>query len=778
MSNSLVHNKWHSFNHYTVSIEGYPDSATDPIASREFPFIGAFFNFINPLTFIVEDEGRSNSANWYFYYSLTHSNSADWEKYITTRNTLTTNQPSWDLGFNAYSFYFANSSKYSNVYTITNSTSSEALWNSSIYTGWQIALSSIALRTDRVGINTEQKVAVPVRLYENSNRIITWNLSAQTVYYNVTGNYVLSASNLINPKLGGKYTFWAYVDKCPESNANIVFDKKDYHILVNTPYNSFISSNNVITLSASSITRIDFVYNGEKMLGKATQYNIYPFTTDDLYFKGAGIGFTDPLNRNRNVSPVYIDSINPSTGRSFTSNPNADGIIIVSPYSSQFTETSSLYIPGPGIRMRFLQAQRQYISFILYNAQFPSESETTKYKALTSSFDRVIGYLSGGGDWKDKRYAENLFASPDSSTLTNLAISAAFPQPPYEFSADTIKTAIACTSTFTFDIFTGKDRDISQILINGVNSQIFPTVVNGMFQTYNFNNERTATYTITKIQSDFDLEIIFSPQTPILIPNNLLWLSPMNGVTLQTYSGNNRLQKLNSNTTRDFYSFVTPEGSTNAPSVITDRAVRFLSGFSDRRYSMLSTPLTTLSSSNSILFNGFTSFTVFRTNNNTFNSLSSIIWWMGDFISGGTNIGGIGLALSGNKLNTMGNFDTIELREKFRRDNVVRLLPNRTYVVCLGHNGLGSGLNLNLFVNNVRSSFQNRLFGTLVKPTNYNLTLGKNPNFGINTTNKNLIGLSDIEFLDFLLFDRTLTNSEISRMNSYLIEKYTGYVEV
>lgn len=39
---SRFHSKQHKFNHHTLSSDGYPDSASDPIASSEYPFKGDF----------------------------------------------------------------------------------------------------------------------------------------------------------------------------------------------------------------------------------------------------------------------------------------------------------------------------------------------------------------------------------------------------------------------------------------------------------------------------------------------------------------------------------------------------------------------------------------------------------------------------------------------------------------------------------------------------------------------------------------------------------------
>ena len=41
--NIRFHNKFHAYTHYTDPIEGIPDSALDPIASQDFPFLGNMY---------------------------------------------------------------------------------------------------------------------------------------------------------------------------------------------------------------------------------------------------------------------------------------------------------------------------------------------------------------------------------------------------------------------------------------------------------------------------------------------------------------------------------------------------------------------------------------------------------------------------------------------------------------------------------------------------------------------------------------------------------------
>ena len=45
---SRFHDKWHGANHQSASANGVPDSARDPIASKDFPFNGEFVLNNNP----------------------------------------------------------------------------------------------------------------------------------------------------------------------------------------------------------------------------------------------------------------------------------------------------------------------------------------------------------------------------------------------------------------------------------------------------------------------------------------------------------------------------------------------------------------------------------------------------------------------------------------------------------------------------------------------------------------------------------------------------------
>jgi hypothetical protein len=845
MSNAIFHNKWHGFNHYTVPIEGFPDSATDPIASKEYPFKGIFYNSIlgnfgnrfkeitvlfpgsgykttptlsaittttssiissNPIFNVILNTKQttvsavqilyggafsgsislviipsendlitstafvsgiqekisldSDSYNWWFCYSLTYSNSADWCLYQTTFSTTTSLSDNWNLGYGGYTTLLANSAKYESVYTTSISLSPSYVYDFSGGKGWHIALSATTLKLNISGVNIAQKVATPVKIYENSDKTLTWNTSAQTVYVGITGNYTLTASDVIGAKKGGKYTFWAYIDNCPEEYSNLIFATSAYNISVKTLDGNYISNNEILALSANTVTRIDFVYDGDKMLGRATTYNSNLPTLDDLYFMGAGLRFSDPKNTNRKKNPVYISGIR-EEGESKKYFSSGDGISILSS-SSTFTETSSIYIAGSGIRMRYLGANQNYFSYILYGASWLPVSILTKFPNLTASFDRVLGTLSGNGDWRDPIYAENLLASPDRDSIPLPEFNDAFPDPPYQFSTSTFRKVAKCLSSYALEIYSGADRDIDQIYINGVNTIIKPIVVNGMYQTYNFNNERTCSLYFERVQQDYDIEVYFNTQIPRRLPKNLLYYTSMCDNLIETdYNSNLMTWKSNS---VDNYSLIQLNES-YAPTLSTERALRSVVLQSDK-YLTSNTPLTSLSSTNNnFMFSDFTTFTVFRTLNF---SNTAVLWWLGEFSNDGSNKG-YGLVLSGNRLAATSDFKN-RLQSISNKTDSTILSANTLYVVCNRYGRVGNLQKQTIFVNNSPSIYQKYFYGLTSPAENFDLIFGKDP--------RGDFGYSNIKLYDFYLYKKQFTNGEIIRMNSFLLEKFKSYRDV
>jgi hypothetical protein len=826
MSNQVHHNKWHGFNHHTVSTPGFPDSSTDPIASREYPFRGVFYTIqdlegftINRATMTstgsgytvtpklvlsarntrskvirpgnfkanintalktitsveivdggtftgsvnlvpVPDPGdtivrtaiiflssipytiSTSSMEWWFYSNLTITYSSDWNLWNDVKTTTINNSSFWDLGYEGYTNLIANSSNFSSVYSSTLNLSGEDKYTGLSGVGWHIALSSITHKLNTSAIDIRQKVAVPVRLIDR-DYTLSWNTTAQTVYYSVTGNYPVTASDIFEAKKGGKYTMWLYIDRCPQEFSNVIFDKDRYTIAVKKDGTVYQSHDNVLTLSGRHLTRIDFVYDGVKMLGRATNYFIDLPTTLDTYYKGTGIVFYDSRLRKRN--PVQVNgAIEPFNHIGQYTGTKIDLLNL-----SQFTATSSYYIPGTGIKMRFLGADSQYFSINLFNAQWPSSLAITKIPALTSSFDKVIGL--SGGSWLLPEYGYNLVASPVSADAP-IEIIQKFPEPKYGLGSSNIVTLKQCTSTYTLEIYSGKDRIIDNLTINGFSVVKQPVKQNGYNLPFTTLNEETASITYVRVQEDQDIEIYFNTQPAVSIPNNILWFNSMDDTLFKPNTLNVDQWYNNSN---EPYSLI----QTN----INDRplldTIGVLRGvyLKNNDFLTLNTPLTALSASDSTLLN-IPFATVSVVEFDSFPS-TSFLWWLGSF-----NYNGYGLMMRGNKLYTRpGTTPSEEV-------DGTTFQTGRKYVITTVYDGTYERIlidNRTVSQKSRRKIFKKPGNLTLSTPSDLALTFGKNPS-GNN-------GYSDYKLYEFVLFKKALTVPEINKINLFYINKIRGY---
>jgi len=682
----------------------------------------------------------SNSQDWWFYSSLTKNNSADWNLWGSVEQTVTLLFDNWQLGYEGYTTLIANSSNFESVYNTTRNLSSEKNYDGLGGTGWHIALSSITHRLNTSAINTKQKVAIPVRVYDKDNTI-TWFTTAQTVYYNVTGNYTLTAKDIFEAKKGGKYTMWLYIDRCPQEKANVVFHPDTYNISVKTPESTFQSSHNVLILSARHITRVDFVYDGVKMLGRATDYFMDLPTTFDIYYRGSGIFFRDPSN-NRRKNPVYVNALTASNKAEDIYLDRGNGTLIDILNLTQYPVTSSLYVAGSGIKMRFLGADQQYFNFNLYNATWPSVNHITKFPLLTSSFDRVIGLSAGS--WLDRAYGNNLLATPVSGDAP-VQIIQKFPEPYYSLGPSNIITLKQCTSSYTIEVYSGKDRFIDNLILNESVVSKVPIKFNNKSQPFNFLNEETAVLKFERIQEDQDIEVYYSTQPTAIISNNILWFNSMDDTLFKPNTIN--VDEWVSNTNYDYK--LKQLDVNSRPALTVDGSLRGVY-LKNNDFLTLNTPLTSLSSAN-----------LFRTPFSTiavveFDSFpaTSFLWWLGDFSDRG-----YGLMMRGNKMYT-GIGDT-------PRDVINNFIfeTGKKYVITTVFNNNKD----KIFINNRTATRLNPRSFTNDVPVleDYKFTLGKNPNA--------TSGYSDLKLYEFAFFKKALTIPEINRLNQFYIEKINGY---
>lgn len=157
MSNVQFHNKYHRANHFSVSAEGFPDSATDPIASSDQPFIGLFFNTIS-------DGVSGNSLEWRNTYSTTRAYSADWSLYPSVSTIVKAGSSSWVDGYDFYTSFKPVSSNFESSYTSVISNSAQ-YYLTNLY----------GLFTDQAQVNLRSKnfAGITVNPFLSVNRVET-----------------------------------------------------------------------------------------------------------------------------------------------------------------------------------------------------------------------------------------------------------------------------------------------------------------------------------------------------------------------------------------------------------------------------------------------------------------------------------------------------------------------------------------------------------------------------------------------------------------------------
>lgn len=468
---------------------------------------------------------------------------------------------------------------------------------------------------------------------------LNWDVSAaQTVFFAVTGNYPLSAVNVYNAVKGGKYTMWVALDFCAEPAMNVIFHPNTYRIFVkNIDEPSFTSYNNVISLSANTITRLDFVYDGNKMLGKATHYRVFLPTNFDTYLGGVG-SILDP-------DPAEVDG----TVEPFSHIKSAKPDIVISPFSETFTPVSARYIAGAGVEIDYFGGSTNLLRVNLKGAAWPTESALAANIQLTGFFDRVYGTLSADGNYDLPEYSGNLFATPLAVTAPDL-IKQAYPNPPYKFgNVQTVEMAL-CLSALTINIVSGKDRDIRSISLDKNLVLPRPVTIDGVEVPYTTNNERQTQILLRRIQKNYKLEVTYERQIPLQSTPPILWVDIIDSTTSTQIGSNVTLLR----TKPDNGLFFLQLSAENRPFMSATRATRGLD-FSTTYSASLCSFLTTNRGLSSLQqtagsigsYRNFATFTVAvpLTSNRT-DAPPQPIWWLGEYMPAA----GYGVGLRGNRV--------------------------------------------------------------------------------------------------------------------------------
>lgn len=301
MSNILFHNKFHQSAHFTVSAAGYLDSATDPIASNDKPFLGTFHNNLyvisayateELLSFTSEDlitfasepmvvfvtipsgfksEGLTNSMEWYGQFNTIQALSSKFGNYWTTYATVTALSSTWQAG----KIFYDNFSIFYPLYDSTWLTTKQV---SATWENYATKHLTNLAQQDTKSKNFRATTLAPTSA-------LFWNLSAnQFSILTLSNSAVFININSGNKKRGGRYHL---ILKQPGETIRDALFNSDY-VFANSPTITGIN------LEKFGVTVIKFTSDGQKMYGNTEFYSLsglLPYT----YFAGTGIVLTpDP----------------------------------------------------------------------------------------------------------------------------------------------------------------------------------------------------------------------------------------------------------------------------------------------------------------------------------------------------------------------------------------------------------------------------------------------------------------------------------------------------
>ena len=249
------HNKFHRSNHHTLSATKDIDAGLDPIASKQYPFRGIFYNLLTDQNKTFEY--NTNSLEWYNAYTTMGSFSATWMLTRTLYSTVSSLSGNWNLGYNAYTFLKANSSNYDNTYTTVSTYSAE--WGS-----------PYLMFTNKAQEYTHSKTfsgqdLFPSLFYPGLSTY-EWNLDSQQVAF-VRVNKDIYINNPVEETVltGGLYTL---VIKQDNPGQHMTGFEVEFDNLYR--FNSSKKTTNIVNKTLSGITVINFIAINGILYGDVT----------------------------------------------------------------------------------------------------------------------------------------------------------------------------------------------------------------------------------------------------------------------------------------------------------------------------------------------------------------------------------------------------------------------------------------------------------------------------------------------------------------------------
>lgn len=288
MATFVFHNNFHRYNHHTIELSGFPESAADPIASSKYPFQGIFYN--NCSDYLGNFIGLSNSFNWWSTFVTVTSNYIEWNKYRTTYTTVNTNSANWQGNKSLYTTFKSLSDK----------------WNSSYGTFdeninvWSNAIDGYNVYSNQSQEYTLQKTFSASFIDKSDMNNITWDLSSSQVgIFVATNNAIFSGFS--GSKKGGLYDLILITDATCYSALSVTFNSDKF---------KFQSDTNSYSVTGVHIRKIKFLSDGKYLHGnKSFLYDVTP-PERNVYYAGPGIVLydngipTNPLTLN-DGEPVF-----------------------------------------------------------------------------------------------------------------------------------------------------------------------------------------------------------------------------------------------------------------------------------------------------------------------------------------------------------------------------------------------------------------------------------------------------------------------------------------
>jgi hypothetical protein len=266
MATFVFHNNFHRYNHHTIALSGFPESAVDPIASEKYPFNGLLYN--NCSDYDDNFVGLSNSYNWYSTFITVTSNYIEWNKYRTTYTTVNSNSANWQGNKPLYTTYKSLSDNWNSMHDTYDAELNV----------WLQSINGHNLYDDEVQENTAQKTFSASFINKNDLNNVVWELtSSQVGMFVATNNAIFSGFS--GSKKGGLYDLILVTDATCYSALSVTFNPDKF---------KFENTSNTFHVTGVHIRKFNFISDGKYLHGKSNLYDINP-PDRNIYYAGTGI---------------------------------------------------------------------------------------------------------------------------------------------------------------------------------------------------------------------------------------------------------------------------------------------------------------------------------------------------------------------------------------------------------------------------------------------------------------------------------------------------------